>query len=332
MKNKKTMLGQFFTKEDLWLKPQVKRFIEKISPSNILDPFAGQGDLLRVINKKYPNISTYGLDIDKSLGWEVNDSLVCIKDGYDLILTNPPYLAKNSAKRKKLSICKYFNNKNSDFQDIYQIALIKCLEASKNIIAIVPETFISFIIFRSNFFIQYLESITVLEDKLFDDTSCPICVVCLKTYGKNANTVYKGEKYVNKLTNLLLSRKSVIDAGKTIKKEVIFNARDGNIAIICIDGQSANDKIRFLKPQDLKYNKDKIKISSRAITIVNVNLEKKETNEVIHIANSILFDYRDNCSDLLLTPFKGNNKNGIRRRRLDFNLAKAILKIAIQES
>ena len=72
-KNKKK-LGQYFTKKDLWLKPQIIEFIKNSHCSIAYDPFAGNGDLLKISNE-YNIKEIRGLDIDKSLNWELNDSL-----------------------------------------------------------------------------------------------------------------------------------------------------------------------------------------------------------------------------------------------------------------
>ncbi len=51
MKQKKVELGQFFTKEALWLKPQVLQFIKSSKASIAYDPFAGGGDLLKISSR-----------------------------------------------------------------------------------------------------------------------------------------------------------------------------------------------------------------------------------------------------------------------------------------
>ena len=45
---KKQTLGQFFTKNDFWLKDHVLDFIKSTRTTTVLDPFAGSGDLLKV--------------------------------------------------------------------------------------------------------------------------------------------------------------------------------------------------------------------------------------------------------------------------------------------
>ena len=46
--NEKRKLGQYFTKKDLWLKPQILHFIKNSNCTIAYDPFAGNGDLLKL--------------------------------------------------------------------------------------------------------------------------------------------------------------------------------------------------------------------------------------------------------------------------------------------
>ena len=122
----KRQLGQYFTRQQTWLRPHVIAFIKSTNAKVAYDPFAGNGHLLKVAEdlgiKK-----TVGLDIDPRLGWKVNDSLVNIPriDG-SIIITNPPYLTNYSAKRKKIfeRVSRYFAS--TSYDDLYQVALEKC--------------------------------------------------------------------------------------------------------------------------------------------------------------------------------------------------------------
>lgn len=71
----KKELGQFFTVSDYWIQPQIISFIEEINKQNVLDPFAGGGDLLREC-ERFNFKNYYGLDKDTSLGWKYKDSLI----------------------------------------------------------------------------------------------------------------------------------------------------------------------------------------------------------------------------------------------------------------
>ena len=143
-KEQKTLLGQFFTKDELWLKPQIVDFIKSTNCRVAFDPFAGAGHLLKVAkNLGFDNI--VGLDIDKKLGWCLNDSLISIpKISNDtIIITNPPYLSNYSAARKGIlsSVKKYFDR--TIYDDLYLLALDNMLQSQKYVVAIIPETFIN---------------------------------------------------------------------------------------------------------------------------------------------------------------------------------------------
>jgi hypothetical protein len=303
--NKKDNYGQFFTTSNNWLYPQIVDFIEN---DKILDPFAGNGNIFQTLIKLGLN-DFRGMDIDDTLLWNVNDSLESIPTTDRMIITNPPYLAKNSATRKNLDACKYFNGNN--YSDLYQIAIEKMLLSHDKIIAIVPETFINNPLCEKR-----LVSITIVEDELFSDTDCPVCIVC---YGEDSNTtkIYKDTQYCCTLKQL---KRHIKKPRNNIN--IKFNVQDGNIGLRGIDGTNGN-LIRFCTPEKLDYPVDKIIHSSRAITLIKVNNPK-----IITECNRILRKYRKDTYDLLLSPFKGNRKNGVRRRRLDFKTARAIIEEA----
>ncbi|KDE44664.1 hypothetical protein [Metamycoplasma hyosynoviae] len=108
--DKKITLGQFFTIKNSWLKPQIKKFIINSNAKVLCGPFAGNGDLMKAIDF-YSFEKTIGFDIDPSLNWTINDSLVSIPSfPNSLILTNPPYIKKHSATRKKINLYKNIKN------------------------------------------------------------------------------------------------------------------------------------------------------------------------------------------------------------------------------
>ena len=51
--NKKRDLGQFFTKNQVWLQPQIIEFISSVKTDSVLDPFAGNGDLGRIFWRQH---------------------------------------------------------------------------------------------------------------------------------------------------------------------------------------------------------------------------------------------------------------------------------------
>ena len=237
--NKKTVFGQFFTKEKLWLKPQILDFIQSSGCDTAFDPFAGKGDLLNVATKiGIPK--SIGLDIDSALGWEINDSLISIPHINDktIIITNPPYLSNYSAARKgfKNAVKKYFSN--TEYNDLYLLSVDNMLKSQKFVVAIIPETFINSSFKKKN----YLHSITILEENPFEDTDTPVVVACFDGVYKELSkiSVYKNETRVNDLQ--AIERMRLIPKNNV---KMVFNDLGGWLAVRCVDTTNPNNMLKF---------------------------------------------------------------------------------------
>ena len=316
--NKKIELGQFFTKRDSWFKPQVQRFVDSIQFDKVIDPFAGAGDLLKVFESKY---TVGGYDIDPSLSWPINDGLISIPDHLnDLCMTNPPYLSKGTAKRFNRNSIKHYFDKFPQFDDLYLIGLEQCLKSFSYGIAIVPETY-QLHSKKS----KRLTSITVLEENPFDDTDFPVIVVTWGPEDQNDYEIYKNDQFVGTFNSLI----STIPPKKTSKKEDIkFNVIEGNLGIICIDKGDNIGGIRFTIPSEIT---GPIKHSSRTSTRVMVNGDIDIAQLIVN-CNKLLKQYRQDTADVFMAPFKGNDNQGLRRRRLDFTTARLIIENCLEEN
>lgn len=323
---KKVILGQFFTKENIWLRPQIKDFIKNAKVSIAYDPFAGEGHLLSVAEKDLGFTKTVGLDIDPALIWDKNDSLISIPhiEGA-IIITNPPYISNYSASRKKVrdKVQMYFEH--SDYDDVYLIALDNMLEAQKYVVAIIPETFINSAYRKKSL----LHSITILEQSPFDDTDTPVAVACFDGAIKSLDDVkvYKGDTLVSSLGSIEALR---MIPDHSVK--MIFNDKNGWLAVRCVDSTNPYDMLRFDYKENINYNwEEGIKVSSRLFTLINIDVPQEKRTEFIDCCNRILVDIREKTSDLIFSPFKGNMKNGMRRRRLDFKTCRAIIELAYRQ-
>lgn len=325
-KLKQIKRGQFFTRGDSWLKPQVLKYIKSTKSKFCYDPFAGGGDLLK-LKDTYEIDYMRGLDLDPILGWRLNDSLVDIPHIDDaIIITNPPYLSKNSTTRKGImnEMTKYFET--TEYDDLYMLALDKMLEAQDNIVAILPETFIN-----SNYKQKgRLVSITILEENPFSDTKTPVCVACFDGKIKEFSEikVYKNEDYLFSLEDLEAKRLK-----PTRSVNIKFNDLEGWLGLRAIDTTNPEELIKFGEKSDFNYDWDKhINISSRALTLINIDIPDNKKKEFINECNTVLKEVREDTKDTILSPFKCNMKNGKRRRRLDFKTARAIIEIAYERN
>ena len=323
---KKRTLGQFFTRGDCWLRPQVRDFIVSSGAHVAYDPFAGDGCLLKKAMSDIATIrETRGLDIDPTLGWDVNDSLLNIPPlDNAIIITNPPYISNYSARRKKLnaSLEKYF--RQTEYDDVYLLALDRMLSAQKHVVAIVPETFINSP-YRQK---ARLNSVSILEENPFCDTDTPVVVVCFDGRVKPFDEVaiYKDSDYICTLKDVEDSR---IKPSNSV--EMRFNAIDGWLAVRCVDTTNPDDMLRFAFKCDIDYDWDKgIKTSSRLLTLIDIAVPVEKRQALIAECNRILGEVRRKSHDIILSPFKGNMKNGVRRRRLDFLTCRAIVEQAYE--
>lgn len=319
----KVSLGSFYTTKSVWLTDQVRQFLEKaLAESNgyLLDPFAGDGHLLEAVKSD----SVLGRHVSQATGFDIqgdtfpfNDSLVAIPNPQRaVIVTNPPYLANHSAKRKGVDqlVARYFDG--SSQKNLYRIALEKALESADYVVAIIPETFL-----LSTFPKHRLELAVVIQDSLFGDTDAPALVACFTKERCADARIFTGNQSIGNLSEILALRESTAP-----KHTIVFNDRYGRIGLRAVDGSDGKSPIAFVAAKDFEYPSDSVATSSRLMTYLEVpGVADKDIPELISKANALLASIRKRSGDLVLAPFKGNNKAGKRRRRLDYALARRIL-------
>ncbi len=325
---KKRSLGQYFTEGTCWLQPQVVKFIRNSRCHVAYDPFAGSGCLLSAVTNAVETVrEVAGLDIDPFCGWEVNDSLVKIPSRTGaVIVTNPPYFSNYSASRKGLGaeLKKYFAM--TQYDDVYLLALDRMLEAQENVVAIIPETFINSPFKKKDL----LRSITILEENPFVDTDTPVVVACFDSRPKHCREVeiYKGAEYVCTLQDVEACR---LHPDNSIGMK--FNDPSGWLGVRCVDTTNPNDMIRFDFRENIDYDWEKgIKASSRLLTLVSIDVPHGKRQNFVGECNAILGNLRNQSHDVVFSPFKGNMKNGRRRRRLDFQTCRAIVERAYKKT
>ena len=181
---KKSLLGQFYTKNFSYIFEGFKVFD---GIKNIIEPFAGSGDLLNFVDRDYYNIECYDIDPKKDY-IEERDTLLNPPDYKDkFVITNPPFLARNKCKDKTL-FDKYGVN------DLYK-CFIKELVNNKCLggIIILPLNFWCSIRkmdikLREMFLSVYqIEKLNIFEEKVFDDTTYSICPFLFKRRYNQSN-------------------------------------------------------------------------------------------------------------------------------------------------
>ena len=329
MTNNKKLYGQFFTTINPFNIDIFYKWFDLI-PENkkkiLLEPFAGSNNIVKMIQDLKFTYEWHCYDINPGSNCmpkfpiKERDTIKDFPKGYYVTMTNPPYLAKNSATKRK------FIFPNTHYDDLYKICLDVMLKNLEYVAAIIPESFIN-----ANIFQNRLYSFISLTCKMFDDTECPVCLALFIPESQkeeiNLETedfyVYRQNEYIGNYKEL----KEKIPKS-TLNINWKFNDPNGSIGIRCVDG-TIEPNIKFIKGSEI--DKTKIKVSSRSITRVsglpaNINLE-----EFINRCNKELIKYRTETEDLFFTCFKGLRKDGKYRRRLDFANAKLIMNSVIEE-
>lgn len=327
----KKFRGQFFTINNPFVEnafydwffsiPEEKR-------SAIIEPFAGSNNIVKMINNlKIGTFQWFCYDIEPPVENAVSEIKVERRDTIEyfpiiknafIAITNPPYLAKNSATRSGMPF------KYAEYDDLYKKCLEVMLSNVEYVAAIIPESFIT-----SNLFHKRLHSVISLTCKMFDDTDCPVCLAMFSPNGESPNddfNIYRQGLYerIGTFKNLdSLSIKSDFN-----RKNWVFNDPKGNIGILCVDN-TKKPSIKFVDGNLI--NSAEIKVSSRSKTRVSGLPFSVDLNDFLEKCNSVLKEYREITRDVFLTSFKGLRDDGFYRRRLDFDIAKNIMGHVLEE-
>ena len=302
----KKELGQYYTTTNPftfkgfieWLE-----FIPNLENEILLEPFAGANNIPYMLKDRLSKWSCF--DICPEYKIITRDTLKNFPVGYNVVITNPPYLGKSAAKRKKI---KY----DYPYDDLYKYALKIMLDNSKYVAAIIPETFII-----SGEFRERLYSVISLSCRMFEDTSCPVCLAMFIPDKTNDFKIYRLNEFIGTYNSLMNHN---VVCNSSINWE--FNNPAGSIGICCIDN-SITDSIYFCDGDLISSNK--IKNSSRSYTRVSGLPEGIDKQEFIILCNEILSRYRLLTKDIFMASFKCLRRDGVYRRRLDFKTARNIL-------
>lgn len=318
--NKKTK-GQFFTitnpfDSDFFLKwfnniPNIKNEL-------LLEPFAGSGNIVRMLQTIGLKNQWKCFDIEpltiKGLPIKEQDILKNYPKGFSVAITNPPYLAKNSATRNNLPF------PETKYDDLYKVCLETMLNNNKYVAAIIPESFITQGLFHNR-----LYGVVSLTCKMFKDTDCPVCLALFNDNKTKDFVIYSDNKKIGHYQQI---KQSLTRSKNSLN--LSFNNPKGEIGLFGIDN-TKESSIKFVIGNCIKPNI--VKPTSRAITRIGIDTNNTNINYklLVEIANKVLNEYREGTYDLFLTAFKGLRKDNRYRRRLDYKNAKKILDIAYEE-
>jgi hypothetical protein len=297
--------GQYFTQYNPFDNKAFQEWSNEcnLKDSLVLEPFAGSNNLIKMLQEMdlCNNFTSYDID-PQNENVLFKDTLQDFPKGYNICITNPPYLAQNSAKRRGLVY------PETNYDDLYKFAIDKCLKNCKNVGAIIPASFLNSKLFRDR-----LSHYVMLNTKMFNDTAHPVCLALFKEKSNDVE-IYEDKEFIGKLSELEKKLPTSKD-----KIEMKFNDKDGKLGLIAIDN-TIEPSIRFCNGNEI--NSDKICNSSRSITRISIDCD---IEKLIKNLNEMLNDFRKETYDVFLTPFKGLRKDLKYRRRLDYALARNVI-------
>lgn len=336
----KRALGQYFTTANPFEHPAFARWAREIpAGASVAEPFAGSGNLIamaRAVGLANPWVACDIAPVDPGASAAPDvpvarrDTLADFPAGHAAAITNPPYLAKNSASRRKLPYG------GGDYDDVYKRALAVMLAGCERVAAIVPESFLT-----AGLFHDRLDAVVSLPQPMFDDTETP---ACLALFGPRRGPiagaaagpgapgaagsaapgdfeVWSGPRLVGGFGALRATLET-----PAARWPWRFNDPAGVIALHAADTGRGADIGFALAPE---APSPEIKVSSRTHTRIGVPLlGREEAAEVAAEANRLLASRREQTSDVFMTAHFGLRADGRFRRRLDFGQARDLLDLA----
>ena len=312
--NNKRVFGQYYTTHNpfdhILFKEWVELFISDIN--TVIEPFAGSNNIPYLLQSIGYNFTWKCYDIEpgtsvvNELNIEKRDTINNFPNDSTVSITNPPYLCKSSARRRKIDY-------PWQEDDLYKVCLSVMLENCDYVAAIIPESFIT-----SNFHFERLWGIISLPYKMFDDTECPVCLAMFSPNGKNGKKIFSGNDFLGTIEELTNHQLMI---GKSYNNWR-FNDKRGTIGVKTVDSKKCAD-CHFFDGNEI--NDDDVKDTNRAFSKIYGLPFDVDKDLFIKKCNDVLNDYRAKTKDVTMTSFKGLRKDGKYRRRLDFATVRHIL-------
>ncbi|MGL4366812.1 MAG: Eco57I restriction-modification methylase domain-containing protein [Brevinemataceae bacterium] len=297
--------GQYFTTKNIFEHVEFRNWATRANLTNetILEPFAGANSLIHMLKELNLCNSFQSFDIVPQTSEVLQkNTLASFPKKFQVVVTNPPYLAKNSASRRGIPFLE-----ENRYDDLYKYALLKCLDNVPYVAAIIPASFL-----HSNLFRDRLTCyISLPYDDIFADTYHPVCLALFEDKAEQT-LIYEKDTYLGILHEL---EKFIPEPKRDF--DITFNKPTGILGLKAIDNATTNS-IYFIEGKTIPSKK--IKCSSRSFSRIETEI-KIEIEEL----NFVLNKFRIQTHDIFLTPFKGIRKDGKFRRRLNFSYAKKII-------
>ena len=337
----KKNLGQFYTKNYDYI---LKNINIPNDVNDIIEPFAGEGDLLKYIHlqaKKYDsyyNIQAFDIE-PKHKDVVLRDTLLTPPDYLNkFVITNPPYLARNKSANK-LVFDKYNVN------DLYKcfIKTLLCNNVCSGGILILPINFICYIrandvLLRKHFVQTYsIVQINIFEETVFHDTTTTVCTIFFtkKTENDLINIdFYPSSKNMKISLNpsnhftiggelYHLQKNSTYTFKRLTSKNI--QEKNTNILIKCIDDNQKNMICAKMVDDKDVYIDNTPDLSARCYMtlIIQPTISIDQQKKLVEIFNIFLAEQREKYNSLFLPNYR--ESKDIARKRISFDLVYKII-------
>ena len=349
----KRQLGQFYTTNFDYILENID--IENFKDRIFIEPFAGNNDLIKWIEKKQ-DVKIQKFDIDPKDDDTIKQNTLLNPPNYmnKVVITNPPYLAKNKSKsgNNKILFEKY-NQSDLYRIFIYQLIQGKCYGG----VIIIPLNFFSSlrkqdIKLRSYFLQKYdINQLNIFEERVFSDTSYTVCSFKFirsdteKKSKKVKTTFYPKNEHEILLfedKNDYLIGGDIYKFGEKEKKYFLIdrltksnkiNYITTNIFADLLDSGTDNGriKLKYKKKQYIGNQSDRVFATIiikplRDIDKYQKFLSPKENQiKIIDEFNKILNEYREKYHSLFLSNYR-ESSNGNGRKRCSFGLCYGLIR------
>jgi len=325
----KKQYGQFYTTN---YKKILKGFNIPDDIDNIIEPFAGNCDLINFLENKNYNLELY--DIDPQNKEVIKRDTLLNPPNYSekFILTNPPYLARNKSNNKEI----YDKYNQNDLYKCFIKQIINC--KCKGGILIIPLNFFCSIIkndinLRKEFLDKYsIIRLNIFEESIFEDTDYTICSFQFeinKDKEININTfIYPNEK--NIIINSYIIGKELYDLVNNpnikisrLTKENEKSEYKTNILVKCIDDKTKINAKYYSNFSDISQYIDKtdnLSFRSYMILVIEPKIDENKQIELVNKFNKFLNEKREQYHSLFLTNYRENN-----RKRISFSLVFSLI-------
>ena len=335
--------GQFYTINSDYILEGLFETLNSVD--KIVEPFAGQGDLVNWLKKKDSSLNIEAYDIDPKKDYIIKKDTLLSPPNYENthIITNPPYLARNKCKNKEI-YDKYNTN------DLYKCFIKSFIDQNKckGGILIIPVGFFLSprdidLSVRDSLLSNYkIHRVNYFEENVFEDTSTTVVAFSFEksektlseqkiewvlypskktkefTLSLKNNWIIGGEIYNLSSSDSITVRRHV--EGSSLKKE----EQQTFITLNALDSGSETGRICLEYKNGYIYPAKECSRTYATLRISGKKLSEKEEKDICVKFNKFIEEKRTETWSLFLPQFRESKEYA--RKRIPFELAYRIVK------